>query len=207
MGMKFFYLQLTIFFILTTDSIIISHLIDNTAVSYYDILFKYFGILMIIHSIVNTPLWTMYTEAYLKKDKEWLIYTLKKMSILTFFYGLVGLIMILFASKLIPLWINENNLDLKLSNYIFMLLLTITLIWYSIFAYFTNGINKTKNQLISSFIGAVVHIPLAIYFVKELSMGLNGVMLSTIISLSIFGITGPIQAYLELRKLSNEHIL
>jgi len=207
LGMKFFYLQLTILIILSTDTMILTQLLGASIVTSYDILFKYFGLLLIIHTIINTPLWSMYTEAYQKNDHEWIEKTLKKMVWIMFIYLFIAIALYFSAELVITLWIGKIELYLDKSNYIYMLLMVLMLIWYSIFAYFTNGINKTTNQLISATIGALINIPLSIYFVKYMDMGLNGVLLATIISLSIFGITGPIQAVIEIKKmkdLSNE---
>lgn len=203
LGIKFFFLQIIWLFIITTDSMLISHLLGPKYVSTYDILYKLFGFLMIIHSLINTPLWSIYTEAYDKNDYVWIQNTLMKMTLLMIAYVPIIFIFYTYSNYIIHIWLGNNKLLLEKSNVLFMGVLMFILIWYSIFAYFTNGINKTTNQLYSSLLGAVIHIPLAIYFVNSLNMGLNGVLLATILSLSIFGITGPIQAIKEIRKMKN----
>ncbi len=40
-----------------------------------------------------------------------------------------------------------------------------------------------------------MNIPLSIFFVKYLELGLQGIILATILSLSIFALFGPIQVY------------
>ena len=201
LGIKFFILQLTIFIILSTDKILITQLLGTSYVTSYDILYKYFSIITITHGIINTPLWSMYTEAYEKNDYIWIEQILKKMVGMMLIYMSISFILYIAADGFIPMWIANNDLILNSSNYIFMSILILFLVWYSIFAYFTNGINKTKIQLYSALLGAVINIPLAILFVKYLNMELNGILLSTIISLSIFGITGPIQAYKEIKLM------
>lgn len=198
LGLKFFFLQLTIFFILTTDRFIITQLLGPSYVTHYDILYKYFGAILIIHTIVNSPLWSMYTEAYIKNDYIWISKTLVKMSKLCLFYLSILIIMILFANDIIALWLHNNELVFSISNFIYMSIMILILVWYSIFAYFTNGIEKTKVQFITALIGAIINIPLSMLFVQSFEMGLNGILLATIISLSIFGIFGPIQAIREI---------
>ena len=204
LGMKFFYLQLTIMLILSTDTIIITQLLDSTYVTKYDILLKYFGALMILHNVINTPLWSMYTEAYSKNDYNWISNILKKMVLLMIAYLAIGSLLYFYRDILFDLWLGQANLNITDMNYIYMFIMTCILIWYTTFAYFTNGINKTNNQMISATIGVIINIPLSIYFVKYLSMGLNGVMLATIISLSVFGFTGVIQAIYEIKLMKEK---
>lgn len=207
LGIKFFYLQLTIFLIANTDRFIIAQLLDAKAVSSYDILFKYFSVLLVLHGLINGPLWSMYTEAYMKNDYKWISNILKKMSLLMFLYIFISIILYFFGNFFINIWLGKTqNLNIENSNYIYMAIIFLFLIWHSIFAFFTNGINKTTNQMISTSIGAVINIPLSILFFKYFNMGLNGILLATIISLSIFCITGSIQAIMEIKNMKQKDI-
>jgi len=201
LGMKFFFLQLTIFFILTTDRFIITQLLGPSIVTSYDILYKFFGAILIIHGIVNTPLWSMYTEAYVKNDYKWISNTLNRMMKLCLVYILILVSMVFSANIVINIWLGDNTIIFTISNYIYMSIMVIFLTWFSIFAYFTNGIEKTNVQLYATLFGAIINIPLSIFFVKYLHMELNGILLATIISLSIFGILGPIQARQEIKLM------
>jgi len=206
LGLKFFLLQVTLFFILTTDKIIITQLLGANYVAKYDILYKYFSSIMIIHSIVNTPLWSMYTEAYIKNDYEWIVQMLLKMIKMMFIYMFILIVMIIIATPVINIWLDNDKFIFSISNYIYISIMLLFLIWHSIFAYFTNGIEKTNIQLITTVIGALINIPLSILFVKYYNMGMNGVILATILSLSIFGFFAPIQAVKEIQKMKFKSI-
>jgi O-antigen/teichoic acid export membrane protein len=201
LGMKFFFLQLTIFFILTSDRFLITYLLGPNYVASYDIMYKYFGVILIIHGIINSPLWPMYRESYLKNDYLWIGNTLKKMMKLCILYFLFLIILILFANLIIEIWIGKNKLDLYLSNYIFISIMFLFIVWHSIFAYFSNGIEKTNIQLVTTAIGALINIPLSVIFVKYFNLGIDGIILATIISLLIYCILGPIEAFKEINKM------
>lgn len=201
LGLKFFILQFTILIILSTDRVLITQLIGPSEVALYDILFKYFSVITILHSLINAPLWSIYTEAYEKNDFLWIQKTLIKMVKLFLFYIFLCILMIIAGDLIIKLWINNEKINYDLYNYIYMATLVLFLSWYSVFAYFTNGINKTKIQLYCALIGALINIPLTILFIKYFDMGINGVVLATIISLSIFSILGPIQSYKEIKSM------
>ena len=201
LGANFFILQLTILIILMTDRMIITQLLGPSHVSNYDVLHKYFSAITIIHTIINTPLWPMYTEAHTKNDFKWISKTLKKMHKIMCLYLVISFIMVYCGSFIINLWLNNNEIVLIFSNYVYMAIMILVLVWHQVYSYFSNGIEKTKIQLVSSLIGAIANIPLSIYFVKYMNMGINGVILATALSLGIFCILGPIQAYKELKHM------
>lgn len=201
LGATFFILQLTILVILSTDKFIITQLLGPAEVSRYDILFKYFSVIGVLHSIINAPLWSIYTEAHQKNDYLWISNTIKKMVKIFILYIFLSIILILLGDFIINIWINNDSISFSLSNYIYMAILALFLAWHTIFAYFTNGINKTKVQLYTTGIGAIINIPLSIFFVKYLGLGLNGILLATILSLIIFAIAGPIQTIYEIKSM------
>lgn len=200
LGLKFFYLQLTILIIYTSDKLIISNLLGSASVAKYEILQKYFSVIIIFHTVINTPLWPFYKKCYIENNYIDIIKVLKKMILLFILYVMVIGIMIYAGGFVISVWINEE-LDLNFSNYLWMGGLTLTLIWYTIFAYFSNGIDKTKLQAYTATIGVVINIPLSILFINNFNMGINGVMFATIVSLSIFSFSGPLQAIYEINKM------
>lgn len=206
LGFRFFLLQTTMLIILTTDRFILVQLTNTEEVAKYDILNRYFNILLIVHSLINTPLWAMYTEAYHKKDYKWIEKTMGKLMMLSGGYILVLVTMIFLGEMLIDFWLVNNELNIKNSNYIFMAVLVFFTIVHSILSYFTNGIGKTNVQLVTSLTGAVLNIPLSIYFVNYLNLGINGVMLATIICLAFFCLVGPFQVVKEIKSLKVESL-
>lgn len=205
LGAKFLSLQLLFFFILSNDRIIIAQLLEPIAVAQYDIMYKYFSVLIIMHTLVNAPLWPLYTKAYQENDYGMFKTVFRKLRVLVLGYILIGGMLLVFSRDIINLWI-DAGMNFKLSNLIYMFLMMNTLIIFSIFAYFSNGINKTKVQFFSVLLGAAINIPLSVFFVKNLNMGLNGVLLATILSLSIFCITGVFQVFYEMKCLKKKLI-
>ena len=65
--------------------------------------------------------------------------------------------------------------------------------WNNIFINYVNGVSKINLQLIIAIIAGIANIPLAILFAKQLSLGVNGVILSTICCLAASSIIIPHQ--------------
>lgn len=199
LGIKFFIIQMAVLVIFTTDNIIITQVLGPKEVTPYSVVRKLFSIITMGHSILLTPLWSAYTEAYAKGDILWIKGVLKKLNLLMIPITIIVLIFIIFARDIINIWVG-SYIHFSFMLVILMGVYTIISVWNNVYAYFVNGIGAIKPQLYSAIIGGVINIPLSIYFAKFLKMGISGVILGTIISLSLFAFIGPIQTYYILNK-------
>jgi O-antigen/teichoic acid export membrane protein len=199
-GMSFFALQLVSMFILLSDKIIVTQLLGPSEVTSYDIVYRLLSIVLIIHGIVNAPMWSAYTEAYTKKDYHWIHKSLKKMNLFVFVLIGLSLVLFLFSRQLIHIWIGQ---EIEMSGLLvgMIAVYVIVLAWCNNYAFFLNAINAIKVQFYTLLIGAILNIPLSIFFVKYFHMGNAGVVLATILSLSFFAIAGPIQTRAILNKV------
>jgi len=194
LGVKFFIIQMAVLIIFATDNIIITQVLGPEHVTPYNVVFKLFSIITIAHGIIVSPLWSAYTDAYAKGDMKWIKNTLKKLNILMVPIIIAVLIFIIFARDIINIWVG-SEINFPYLLVVLMGIYTVISVWNNIYAYFVNGIGKLKPQLYSAIIASLINIPLSIYFAKSLSLGISGVILGTIVSLSLFAIVGPIQSY------------
>ena len=199
LGVKFFIIQMAVLVIFATDNMIITQVLGPEYVTPYNVVWKLFSIVIMGHTILVTPLWSAYTEAYAKGDIKWIRNTLKKLNILMIPIIISVLVLIIFARDIINVWVGPN---IRFSYYlvIFMGIYTVIATWNNIYAYFVNGIGRIKLQMYSAIIGGLINIPLSIYFASYLDMGISGVILGTIVSLSLFAIIGPMQSYYILNE-------
>ncbi len=202
LGVQFFVIQVAVLIIFTTDKILITQLFGPQYVTQYDVVFKLFGIISLIHTLITTPLWSSYTDAYHRGDFVWIKAILVKQLIIFGVIVLSAIIMIPMVKPIVALWISDDfeiSMPLVISMAGFILIST----WSNIFAIFVNGIGQIKLQLFTAIIAMIINIPLAIYFTKYLGFGVNGIVLATCTSLSLFAIAGPIQVYFILREKSS----
>jgi O-antigen/teichoic acid export membrane protein len=205
LGIKFFILQVASIIIFTTDNMIITQVLGPEYVTSYNIVFKLFMIVTFTHTIVVAPLWSAYTEAYKKKDILWIKKVLKNLNKLMIPIMTVVILISVFARKIISFWIRA---DIEYSNLlvIFMAIYALIYVWNSTYAYLLNGIGIIKLQMWLAIMGSIINIPLSVYFARYLNLGNSGVILATIISLSLFAIAGPLQTYSILKKESISNI-
>lgn len=199
LGVNFFIIQMAALIIFATDNMIITQVLGPAQVTPYNVVFKLFSIITIGHGIIVVPLWSAYTEAYTKGDIVWIKNILKKLNILMIPIIIGVLILIVFARDIINIWVG-SKITFPFLLVIFMGIYVIISVWNNIYAYFVNGIGMIKPQMYSAILGGVINIPLSIYFAKYLGMGISGVILGTIVSLSLFAVIGPIQSYYILNK-------
>jgi O-antigen/teichoic acid export membrane protein len=148
---------------------------------------------MVFTMIVN-PYWSSFTEAYVKKDYDWIKESVKNILKIWFFIPIFLLIMLLISNWFYVLWVGDKvsvPLNLSISMAIYALIFTFNMI----FNFFINGVGKIKIQMIVSVISMIINIPLSIFFAKNLNLGLSGVILATTVSIVISAILSPIQYY------------
>jgi O-antigen/teichoic acid export membrane protein len=202
LGVQFFVIQLAGLVIFTTDKILITQLFGPQYVTQYDVVFKLFGIISLIHALITGPLWSSYTDAYHRGDFVWIKAILRKQLILFGVIVISVIIMIPMVKLIVALWISED-FEVSMPLVISMAGFTLISTWCNIFAIFVNGIGQIKLQLFTAIIAMIINIPLAIYFTKYLGFDVNGIVLATCTSLSLFAIAGPIQVYFILREKSS----
>jgi len=184
-------------------------LLGPAKVTPYDVLFKLFSVLTLLHGLILTPLWPAYSEAYTKGDFNWLKNQLGRQVFIAFMLFAGALLLAFIGPWLVSLWMG-SSFNIKRSLYFMFALFIVFSVWNNVFAYFVNAIGDLNVQLGAAVIAAGLNIPLSIFFVKVYAMGLNGIILATVISLSIYSLFGPIQVlniikYIAPKKTSNIH--
>lgn len=199
-GIEFFIIQISMLVILTTDNIIITKLLGVEAVTPYNIVSKLFQIFLVFSGIVLTPLWTLFLDAYLKKDKNWIKNILKKLNVL-YLILCIGVFVTIFLTPFITkIWLQK---EIEFPKYLILFwgVFILIRVYGDIYMYFVNGIGRIRLQTILYVSGALLNIPLSIYFVKNFNLGSSGVILATNISMLPLSIFIPIQVYKIIKKI------
>ena len=198
-SLRFFVIQLAALVLFTTDKLIISGLFGPMHVAEYEIVFKLFGIITLVHALVSAPLWSAYTEAYTKGEINWIKVTLNRQ--ILFVVALAGFsaLLVYLSGSIIKLWIREEvpiSFHLTISMGIFVVLTA----WNNVFATLVNGLGKIGVQFYASIVVMILNIPLSIYFARVAEFGVSGVVIGTLVSMLIGAILLPIHVLLILKK-------
>jgi O-antigen/teichoic acid export membrane protein len=202
LSLAFFTIQLCMIVIFTTDNLIITRLLGPSQVTNYDIVYKLFQVTISFSVIIQDPFWALYTDAYQKKDFTWIRKTIVRLNKFFILFILFVLILYFMSNTIIKFWLQR---DLEISNnlLIFMVFFVIIRVYGTIYMTFLNAIGKIKRQVLLYIFGALINIPLSIYFVKYFNLGSSGVILGTIFSILGMSIILPIQTFKILKKVNN----
>lgn len=191
LGAQFFIIQISATILFSTDNMIITQLLGPAAVTPYNIAYKYFGIATQGFAIICLPFWSAYTEAYIKRDIQWIKSTNQKLLKVWRLLAVGSLILFLFSRPFYHFWVPSVEVPVLLS--ILMMVYVIEVSWGSIYVTFLNGVSKVRLQLVSGFVSAVVNIPLSIFFARTCKLGSAGIILATITCLFFSHIISAIQ--------------
>jgi O-antigen/teichoic acid export membrane protein len=192
LGIQFFIIQAVSIILFTTDNIIITQLQGPEDVTPYALSRKYMEIVPMGLSMILLPLWSAYTEAYVKKDFPWIRRTVRVLLKIWMASIILILLQIVPAKTFFHLWIGDK-IEISITLLLLMGMYHILFMWSNIFVFFINGVGKIRLQLYSGIIEGLINIPISIYFAKYLGMGSAGVILGTCVCLGIGCIWAPIQ--------------
>lgn len=194
LGLGFFALQICSLVLNTTDNLLISNLYGSSEVTPYNMVYKVFYIAIQIHAIVIMPMWSAYTEAATRKDLAWINKTMKKINVLTVLLSVCVVIGIFFFEPFAAIWLGRK-LEYGRSLIIITAIYMIFQMFGNNYSAFLCGIGHIKISTIISVIGAILNIPLSIFFSQTRGMGLTGIILGSLCVMSISVLVLPIVSY------------
>ncbi len=196
LGVKFFIIQLALLIIFQTSNIVLSRVLGPESVTLYNVCYKYFFAINMILTIILTPYWSAFTDAYTVSDIKWMLGTYRALSKIWCLVAL-GAVGMLFVSPLFYHFWLGGLLSIPYSLSIAMFLYVVVMSRASLYMYLLNGIGTVNIQMIIYLIFGVVSIPLMILLCKE--YGMIGILMVTTLVYLIQCCFGHIQ----LKKILN----
>lgn len=199
LGGQFFIIQIAVLVIFTTDKIIIAQVVSPAAVVPYESAFKLFSLVLVFNSLFLNPLWSAYTRAFVSQDIPFIKATLKKTHAMFVVLSMISLFIYLLSHKIIDIWMG-GRVIIEDSLALIMCIFIIVRVWCDIYAYFLNGISKIKVQMYLAVIQAIINLPISICLGRK--FGVEGVLLGSLISLSLSALILPIYSYFLIKNLT-----
>ena len=198
LSVKFFLLQVSSLVTYSLSNFLILHYLAASDVTNYNVSYKYFSVILILNNIICMPLWSAFTEAYVKKDFIWIRNIIKKMLIVFVFWILVGGIMLIGSNTIYGLWTGmELNIPYSLSAVVYLFMLTCC--WNGIFIAFINGIGKIQLQVLLSILPILLMLPLSKLLISVFHFGVTGIVLCMLLFNIISSLMISIQVWKILR--------
>lgn len=190
LGGQFFVIMISMLFIFQFINIILSRVEGPEAVTQYNIAYKYFNVLNMVFIIVLTPFWSAFTDAYVKKDYDWMRGIVRKLELLWLLCIPVLILMVLCSGFLYQWWVGDSvPVPFSLSACMAVYILFQT--GGNVYMYLINGTSKVRLQLIIYVVFAIIAIPFMNFCCKW--YGVEGVLIVPILTFGLQVIVGRVQ--------------
>lgn len=177
-GLLFLILQITSAIAVSTDNVIVAHVLGAQSVSTYAVPAKMFGLVSVLTSMLLMPLWPAYGEALARGDSEWVRKTLSRSILLAVLLaGGISLAFVAGGQKILELWVGSAV------SPPFILLLgfgiwTVLEAGGNALAMFLNGANIIRVQVVVAIAFATSSLLLKVLLIG--TMGTAGVIWATV---------------------------
>lgn len=200
LGSQFFLVQIICIILYQATNFIISHYCGPEQVTSYNISYKYLNCSLMALTIVASPLWSAYNDAYAREDYDWMLRIYKRLLKINALIILGILLMIIFSPVVYKLWIG-NAVEMPLVVSILVGLYMIAQSISNLHASILNGMGTIRLQIIQAMIQGIIYIPLVIILAK--SEQLVGILWALLLVAIIPAIILPIQVTKLLNKRAN----
>lgn len=182
LGGQFFIIMISMLFIFQLINIILSRMEGPEAVTQYNIAYKYFNVLNMCFVIILTPFWSAFTDAYVKKDYDWMRSIIRKLERLWILCIPVLILMVICSRHIYQWWIGDS-VSIPFSLSVSMALYVLVQTGGGVYMYPINGTGKIRLQLIIYLLSATIAVPVMPLFCRQ--YGMNGILIVPIVVLGI----------------------
>ncbi len=190
LGIMFFVAQIATLVLFTTDNLIVSNLFGPEQVTVYATANKVFTVLPSLFAALVVPLWSKTTVDYARGDIVEIRVSLSKMHRLFAVAAMCVIVMVVAFKPMVRLWLGRD-LGFENSLVVLMGVYAVVYMWNAIYSQIVNGLALVGFIAVIAFVQLVVNIPLSIFLASSCGLGVNGVLLGTIIAMLIHSVTYP----------------
>ncbi len=181
LGVKFFIIHMAMLIMFGSANLVLTQLYGPEYVTVYNVAHKYFTIVIMVNGIITLTYWSPFTEAFVKRDFEWIRNSVRRLELISLYLVGVLIISAVVADPLIRLWVGDvvaipDSLKLAFVAFVSIQLLAAP---YNIFI---NGTGKVRLQLYLALVSIVITIPLSILFARIFDAGAASVVIAMICS-------------------------
>lgn len=192
LSLNFFVLQVSSIVVFTTSNLIITQTIGPYDVTVYNICFKYFNIITLFFSLILSPMWPAYTNAFALGDIEWIKNGLKKFVMIWIGASMITFLLLVCSPIFYKLWVGDS-VFIPFSLSVVMAIYIVISSWNNIFAQMLAGVGKIRLSIINSVLNAIIFVPICIYLIK--TFGIIGAPLAMTVTILTSTFWQPVQCY------------
>lgn len=195
LGIIFFIIQIAAIIQFQSANFIIAQNFGPEEVTPFNIVYKYFSVMHMIFAIFLTPFWSASTEAFLKKDFQWIKNAVTKYNILGLVLLAGGILMYLLSQDIYQLWLGKGTVEISNKLSLWGLLYFTTAIFADKYVAFLNGISALRLQFLTSLFSPFLYVFIALFMIHKLHMGVYSLFIAAIASGFNGYLIAPIQYF------------
>lgn len=202
LGLQFFIIQISCIIQFQTANFIIAYYFSVLDVTIYNIVYKYFNVLAMTFTIFLAPFWSAVTDAWTRKEFEWIRNATRKYLLIAMAFTFLGVVLMFVAPCLLKLWVGEvaSGIDLRLIVICFIYV-AITL-YTTLYVNILNGMGILRVQYILALISPFVYLGASYFLINYWNLGTYSIYIALILS-NINGYVAPFQYYRLMREKRN----
>ncbi|HXX40748.1 MAG TPA: oligosaccharide flippase family protein [Chthoniobacterales bacterium] len=195
-GWKFFFINAGWVINSQTDNMVIAHYLGPAQVTPYAITFGLFTVATVLQTLVYPSLWPAYTEAFAKRDYDWIRRTIRSNFKFSFITSLVVVsVLTIFGSPIIRFWAGEVAVP-PFALVVWMAVWRLMLSTLLVGSCLLNATGHLKGMTIYGSVTAILNLILSILLVRV--YGIVGVIAGTVFA---FAIANYIPTFIEVRNV------
>lgn len=180
LGGAFFLIQIGSLVLFQTDNIILTRILGPEAVTKFNVTYKLYSVIIIVFSIIAAPYWSAFTDAWAKKDYQWINKSIKRLRETWLFTSFIVVpVFFVLAKFIFKLWL-PHDLVIASSLSIAMAVYVVFSTCLSFSCYFLYGIGKLRVLIVLYLLVMLTNVPLGIALGRL--WGIEGVVLSNVVA-------------------------
>jgi O-antigen/teichoic acid export membrane protein len=179
LGLGFFVNQILYLILTQASLIIVAQFFGPEEVTTFNLAVRYMSITSVGYMMILTPFLSAFTEAFVKKEYDWIKTTIKKINWVWMLTVLLTVVLIIVNKLFFRIWVGDKVI-VPVSLILTLAISSIFATWSGTYGLFLNGIGKIRLQSYILGIQALVFFPLSYLFYK-LNFGLVSIVVAQII--------------------------
>lgn len=181
LGVSFFFINISMIVLYQINNFVIIHKFGNEDVVVYNLAYKLFAVCQILFGLISQPFWTAYTEAWTKNEIIWIRNTLIRVKKLWMCIIIFGIVLLIASPIIYKWWIGDRvSIPFLLSVAIFIYFAANT--YGGLYNTLINGVGKVRLQMVCLIIISLLYIPLVLFFIDVLKLGIIAIPLAQLCS-------------------------
>lgn len=189
LGVKYFLGQFAALIVFSSSNILLSNLINPEEVTTYNIARTYFGLVVIFYTIILVPFAAATTDAYVRKDIDWIKRSMRKLNLVALLASITVFIMLTLSKFAINLWIGDKVI-VPYSLAIALTIYNMMSVFVSPYANFQGAVGKLNVRVYIAVFKIATFIPAAIFLIKlwgAVGLVIAIIVINTLVNL-VFGV-------------------